>query len=91
MAVVKFTRHLVRYFPTLTDTVTAEGSTVAAVVAALNVQYPGLADYVVDERGALRKHVNIFLNQELIQDRHTLSDLVQPDDKLYIFQALSGG
>ena len=91
MATVKFTRHLVRYFPALQDEVEVAGETVAAIVVALDAIYPGLADYIVDERGALRKHVNIFVAQELIQDRHGLSDAVQPDDKLYIFQALSGG
>lgn len=91
MAIVKFTRHLVRYFPTLQDSLVVEGDTVAEVVLALDEKYPGLADYVLDERGALRKHVNIFLDQELIQDRQKLSDPVRPKDKIYIFQALSGG
>ncbi|MEM7112260.1 MAG: MoaD/ThiS family protein [Chloroflexota bacterium] len=91
MAIVKFTRHLVRYFPTLEDNTAVSGATVAEIIAVLNEKHPGLADYIVDERGALRKHVNIFLEQELIQDRHTLSDPVKTDSKIYIFQALSGG
>jgi molybdopterin converting factor small subunit len=91
MAQVRFTRHLVRYFPTLGDIVTAEGNSVAEVVADLDKQSPGLADYIVDEHGALRKHVNIFLDQELIHDRQTLQDTVASDDQIYIFQALSGG
>lgn len=91
MAQIRFTRHLVRYFPTLENVVTAAGATVAEVIADLDKQYPGLADYIVDEHGALRKHVNIFLDQELIHDRQTLQDNVAKDDQIYIFQALSGG
>ena len=91
MAKVKFTRHLVRYFPTLSDVVEAQGHTVAEVIADLNRQYPGLADYIIDERGSLRRHVNIFLDKDLIQDRQTLQDVVAQDEQLYIFQALSGG
>ena len=91
MAQVRFTRHLVRFFPDLGDRVPADGETVAEVVADLDAQYPGLAGYVVDERGALRRHVNIFLDGELIHDRETLQDPVRPGDELYIFQALSGG
>lgn len=91
MAKVKFTRHLVRYFPTLADVVEAQGNTVAELIADLDNQYPGLADYIVDEQGSLRRHVNIFLNKELIQDRQTLQDSVAQDDQVYIFQALSGG
>jgi len=88
---VKFTRHLVRFFPDLGDNVEVQGKTVAEVVAALDEQYPGLADYIVDERGTLRRHVNIFLGQDLIHDRDTLQDPVGENDQIFIFQALSGG
>lgn len=93
MSRVKFTRHLVRFFPELTDSaeVEANGATVAEIIADLNAAYPGLADYIVDEHGQLRRHVNIFVGEELIQDRVRLSDAVQPSDRLYIYQALSGG
>lgn len=93
MATVKFTRHLIRFFPQLEGAASAEaeGETVAQIITDLNLRFPGLAEYIVDERGRLRKHVNIFLNEALIVDRDTLSDPVQSGDKLYIFQALSGG
>lgn len=92
MAHVKFTRHLVRFFPHLNYShEEAAGTTIAEVIADLNGRYPGLADYIVDEHGHLRKHVNIFLQNDLIQDRLHLSDSVQEDDLIYIFQALSGG
>lgn len=93
MSRVKFTRHLVRFFPELSQSaaVEVEGSTVAEIITNLNVAYPGLADYIVDEHGQLRRHVNIFLGEELIQDRVHLSDPVSPTDRLYIYQALSGG
>lgn len=42
------------------------------MAAAGNGRYPGLADYIVDERGTLRKHVNIFIDGTMITDRHTL-------------------
>lgn len=91
MAHVKFTRHLKRFFPTLTDNVTIEGETIASIVANLDVAFPGLAAYIIDERGTLRKHVNIFIGQEMIHDREKLQDSVQPNDQIFIFQALSGG
>lgn len=91
MAKVKFTRHLVRFFPTLTDNLTISGNTVAEVLNNLDQTYPGLASYIVNERGQLRKHVNIFVNGELIRDREALSDLVTDDEVIYFFQALSGG
>ncbi len=58
------------------------------VVFAGNLQARG---YVLDEQGELRKHMAIFLDGRMIRDRAGLSDAVQPDSKLYVMQALSGG
>lgn len=88
---VKFTSHLQRFFPGLQTVEEVEGSTVAEVVAALDDRLPGLAGYVVDEHGALRPHVNVFLGDDLIHDRERLQDPVGEEDQLFIFQALSGG
>jgi molybdopterin converting factor small subunit len=87
---VRFTNHLRRFFPSL-DEVTVDGATVADVVAAVETLYPGLADYIVDEQGSLRKHVNIFVGDALVRDRRALSDTVSGDDEIFILQALSGG
>ncbi len=91
MPSVNFTTHLQRFFPTLQQGTLAEGQTVAEVIRSLEQQYPGLTAYIVDERGTLRKHVNIFVNDELVLDREKLSDVVDQKTRVFIFQALSGG
>lgn len=91
MPQVKFTHHLQRFFPDLPLTTHTKGSTVANVIATLNQTYPGLAGYLVDDSGALRKHVLIFIGDAVITDRTTLQDAVNDTDHLFIFQALSGG
>ena len=91
MSNVHFTTHLQRFFPALKQGTLAEGQTVAEIIHSLEQQHPGLAAYVIDERGSLRKHVNIFVNDELILDRAKLSDAVDEKSRVYIFQALSGG
>jgi molybdopterin synthase sulfur carrier subunit len=90
MARVKFTRSLNRFFPDLCEA-DIDGSTVAEIVAGLDERWAGLADYIVDEQGRLRPHVNIFIGDELIYDKQTLSDPVDDTTRVYIFQALSGG
>lgn len=90
MPLVKFTNHLKRFFPDLEPQV-IPGKTVAEIVQNLDHRYPGLGAYIVDEQGVLRKHVNIFIEGELIKDRQTLQDTVTDDQPVYIFQALSGG
>lgn len=90
MPYVKFTKNLERFFPGLDDT-TVEAQTVAQVVTAVDARWPGLAGYIVDERGVLRQHVNIFIGEDMINDRLHLSDAVSDNSRVYIFQALSGG
>ncbi|MEE2993954.1 MAG: MoaD/ThiS family protein [Gemmatimonadota bacterium] len=88
---VRLTKHLLRFFPGLKTHLTIDWQTVAEVLAALDAQYPGLTGYVKSERGALRKHGNIFVGKERVKDRHSLSDPVKEEDQIHIFQALSGG
>jgi hypothetical protein len=90
MAHIKFTPNLKRFFPDLAP-VEIEADTIADVVAAVDARWRGLADYIVDEQGQLRKHVNIFIGGELIRDKQNLTDAVNSDTKIYIMQALSGG
>lgn len=90
MARVTFTRHLQRFFPTLTEG-EVPGRTVREVVDALDARYPGLASYLVDETGRLRRHVNVFIGEEPIGDRTGLTDAVEEDSEIAFLQALSGG
>ncbi|MEM6274844.1 MAG: MoaD/ThiS family protein [Myxococcota bacterium] len=92
MPSVEVTRHLYQFFPQLQgEPRRVEASTVAEVVQEMEAIAPGFAFYVCDERGRLRRHVNIFVEEELISDRKTLSDLVDPNSRVFILQALSGG
>ena len=90
MAAVRFTRHLQQFFPDLQET-SAEGGTVAEVIADLDRRWPGLAGYVIDDAGALRHHVNVFVDGEMVVDRVGLSDPVGEDTEVFVVQALSGG
>lgn len=90
MARVRFTRHLRLHFPDLRD-LEADAPTLAELVAVLDRAHPGLAGYLVDERGSLRKHVNIFVNGALLEDRAALRDRIAATDEVFVMQALSGG
>jgi hypothetical protein len=86
------TRHLFTFFPDLEGVqLSVDGTTVADVVRAVDELAPGFAFYVCDERGRLRQHVNIFVEDQMISDRGRLSDRVGPDSRVLIMQALSGG
>jgi len=92
MPKVELTRHLFQFFPDLEGReLIVEGETVAEVVSAMEEVAPGLAFYLCDERGRLRQHVNIFIEEQRVADRDGLSDPVGPDSRVFILQALSGG
>ena len=73
------------------QTVTLPGATVGQVIDELERRHPGLASYLVDETGRLRRHVNVFVGEEPVRDRAALSDRLGPDARVFILQALSGG
>jgi molybdopterin synthase sulfur carrier subunit len=87
---VETTPHLKRFFPAL-EPLDVDGGTVAEVIRAVDARHPGLASYVVDDRGALRKHVNVFIGEARVRDRERLSDPVPAGATVFILQALSGG
>ncbi|MFZ5890537.1 MAG: MoaD/ThiS family protein [Myxococcota bacterium] len=92
MASVEITKHLWEFLPALRGkTLTVPATTVADVVREVERIAPGFTFYICDERGCLRKHVNIFVGQERIADRTRLSDPVDDDSRVLIMQALSGG
>lgn len=92
MAKVELTRHLYSFFPDLEGKdIVVDASTVADVVREMEKIAPGFAFYVCDELGRLRRHVNIFVEEERIADRQRLTDGLAPDSRVFIMQALSGG
>jgi len=89
MVKVRITNHLKRYFPGLSLNTDYQVKTVAELISQLEKQHPGIANYIVDEHKRLRKHVNIFVSEEPIQDRVSLQDKL--NNEVLIMQALSGG
>jgi len=89
MAEVTFTPNLKRHVDC--PTVEVEGATVAEVLARVFAANPRLRGYVVDDQGALRKHMVVFVDGQQIVDRDRLGDPVGPTSELYVMQALSGG
>ncbi len=65
--------------------------TVGEVLAGLQSVYPGVHDAAVDERGAIRPHVNVFVGDENVRFLDGLATPVPPDAEVWILPAVSGG
>jgi len=89
MARVVFTANLQRHLRLPEREV--DGATVRDVLEAIFRAEPSARSYVLDEQGALRRHMVIFVGGAQIHDRVALSDPVEPDAEVCVMQALSGG
>ncbi len=64
------------------------GRSVAEALDELNRRYPGMRFRMIDEQDQIRRHIKIFVNEELVRD---LTTPLNANDRLQIVCALSGG
>jgi molybdopterin converting factor small subunit len=64
-----------------------DGATVIAVLQELEREQPGLQGWVLDERGHLRRHINVFVNGERSEEETTVAG----GDRVDVLPAISGG
>ena len=54
-------------------------------------EQPRLRGYILDDQGALRQHLAVFVDGRRVRDRQHLSDALGEESRVYVVQALSGG
>ena len=64
-----------------------DGATVRALLRALECKHPALTGWVLDERGLIRRHINVYVNGELGGE----DTAVQEMDRVEVLPAISGG
>lgn len=89
MPVVVFTPALQRHVACPDTRVTA--ATVREALDVVFTERPKARGYILDDAGALRHHVVVFVDGAAIADRRTLGDPVREGSEIYVMQALSGG
>ena len=73
------------------DVVQATGKTVGEVLQWLTETYPGLQERLRDERGELRRFINIYVNDEDIRFIRNLETPLKEGDQISIIPAIAGG
>ncbi len=71
--------------------VEVEASDLRGAIAALEQRYPGFADRVLDESGALRRFVNVFVRDEDVRFLNGLETPIPEGAKVSIIPAVAGG
>jgi molybdopterin converting factor small subunit len=68
--------------------VQAQGATLAELLADLDRRHPGIRFRMIDEQGAIRPHIKVFVNRE---QAASLSAALGATDEVLVVAALSGG
>lgn len=89
MPSVEFAPALTRHVPCPRQQV--RGETLSAALDAAFAAAPTMRGYVLDEQGAVRKHVAVFINGAMIRSRGDLAVPLHPEDRVLVIQALTGG
>ncbi|QDU85932.1 hypothetical protein Pla163_30790 [Planctomycetes bacterium Pla163] len=84
---VRVSSHLFEYTDGR-DELEATGATARELLRDLDGRHPGLYFRVVDEQGALRRHINVFLGNRAERD---LDQPLGEVDRVHVLGALSGG
>ncbi len=68
-----------------------EGESIAALINTLELQFPGMKERLCDEKGAVRRFVNIYVNEEDIRFHQGLETPLTEGDEVSIIPAIAGG
>ena len=73
------------------ELVEINGATIGEAIAELQTRYPGIKDRLLDETGAVRRFVNVYVNEEDIRFLQNQDTKLRDGDEVSIIPAIAGG
>jgi MoaD family protein len=73
------------------EIVQVSATTVGGAIAELQSRFPGIKERLTDEAGALRRFVNVYVNQEDIRFLQNQETALRDGDEISIIPAIAGG
>ena len=64
-----------------------EGATVVDLLRSLEARHPEMSGWILDERGLIRRHINVFVNG----DRGGEATVLRSGDRVEVLPAITGG
>lgn len=71
--------------------ISATGENIAGLIQAVESEYPGVSEKVLDENGNVKRFINIFVNDDEIRTLQGLDTPVSERDRISIVPAMAGG
>ena len=73
------------------EIVDVDASTINELIAELQTRYPGFKERLLDETGAVRRFVNVYVNEEDIRFLQNQQTKLKDGDEISIIPAIAGG
>jgi molybdopterin synthase sulfur carrier subunit len=71
--------------------VEVDAATIADAITELQTRFPGIKERLVDESGAVRRFVNVYVNEEDIRFLQNQQTALKDGDEISIIPAIAGG
>lgn len=82
---------LLKYYLNDQTEVSVSGGNVAEALTDLAARYPLIAPHLFDSSGKIRRHINLFVNQNNIRDLQGLETALHAGDVIKILPSVTGG
>jgi sulfur-carrier protein len=82
---------LMKYYVNDLSEVQVTGSTVSQAINDLTIQYPAIKPHIMDNQGRLRRHVNLFVNKENVNNLNGMDTSIQESDIIILMPSIMGG
>ena len=73
------------------ELVEVNAATIGEVITELQSRYPGIAERLIDEKGEVRRFVNVYVNEEDIRFLKNRDTALKDGDEISIIPAIAGG
>lgn len=73
------------------EVIDVSAGTVASVITELQNRYPGIQERLLDEKGSVRRFVNVYVNEEDIRFLENQDTPIKDGDEISIIPAIAGG
>jgi molybdopterin synthase sulfur carrier subunit len=73
------------------EVIEVQAATIGDAIAELQTRYPGIRERLVDESGAVRRFVNVYVNEEDIRFLQNQQTSLKDGDEVSIIPAIAGG